>query len=114
MSADRTGGSPAEEHLVRYRVTGADADTLRAFLAESGADTSCRPVAVQTATGLAVQVLLRRSQLEGVRALRSAGGLDIEEVEDVTAAQQAAHADLGPGTRYAQRGDLPHGLGRKE
>ena len=67
MSTDRTGGAPEEDHLIRYRVAAADADTLRTFLAESGADTSCRPVAVRTATGLSVQVLLRRSRVDGVR-----------------------------------------------
>jgi hypothetical protein len=61
-----------------------------------------------------VQLLLTRAQLGRVRATRAGAGVVIEEVEDVTAAQQAARAEVGPGNRFAQRGDVPHGLGRKE
>lgn len=98
------------EHVLRYRVTAPDADTLRAFLAASGADVSCRPVAVRTEHGLVAQVLLTRGQ---VRSTRAAPGVRLEEMEDVTAAQQAARAEVPTGDRFASRGAVPRGLGRK-
>lgn len=103
-----------EDPLVRCRVTGPDPEALRRFVSESGADASCRSVAVRTDAGLEMQALLTRSQLASARSARSAAEVEIEEVEDVSASQRAARADLGPGTRYAQRGEVPRGLGRKE
>lgn len=101
---------PPDEHVLRYRVTAPDADALRAFLAESGADVSCRPVAVRTDDGLVAQVLLTRAQL---RTTRAAPGVRLDEEEDVTAAQEAARADVPTGDRFARRGAVPRGLGRK-
>lgn len=113
MSSDQT--EPAQDDdLIRCRVAGADADALRRFIDDSGADPSCRAVAVRTGTGLEAQLLLTRTQLRAARATRSAADIEIEEVEDVTATQRAARADLSRGTRYAQRGAVPRGLGRKE
>jgi hypothetical protein len=103
-----------DDSLVRCRVTGADPDALRRFLADSGADTSCRPVAVRTDAGLVTQVLLTRTQLTSARRARTAAAVEIEEVEDVTASQRAARADVSRRPRYAQRGEVPRGLGRKE
>ena len=101
--------------LLRCRVTG-DAPTLRAFLAETGADVPCRPVAVRDAGsgpgGLVVQVLLEDTEVDA-RAGR-AGGPDIEVVEDVSAAPEAARREVSPGGRYADRAAVPRGLGRKE
>ena len=102
---------PPEEHVLRYRVTAADADTLRAFIDESGADVSCRPVAVRTDRGLVAQVLLTRSQLGATRGVVR---VQVEELEDVTAGQQAARGDVATGDRFASRGAVPRGLGRKE
>ncbi len=101
---------PPDDHLRRYRVTAPDADALRSFIAESGADVSCRPVAVRTDRGLVAQVLLAGARLDTPRT----GGVQVEEVEDVTATQQAARADVPPGDRFASRGAVPRGLGRKE
>jgi len=103
--------APPDDHLLRYRVTAPDAETLRSFIAESGADVSCRPVAVRTDQGLVAQLLLTRSQLGSTRG---AGGVEIEEIEDVTAGQQAALSDVPTGNRFTGRGDIPRGLGRKE
>jgi hypothetical protein len=114
MTPDLPAGEVPDEHVYRYRVVGPDAERLRTFIADSGADASCRPVAVRSDAGLTVQLLLTRAQLGRVRASRAGDGLVIDEVEDVTAAQQAARAEVGPGNRFAQRGAVPHGLGRKE
>ena len=98
--------------LLRCRVTG-DAHTLRAFLAETGADVPCRAVAVRAGeVGLALQVLVEDTEV-AARAGR-ADGPDIEVVEDVTAAMEAARREVSPGGRYADRAAVPHGLGRKE
>lgn len=109
-----TPGPGPDEHVVRVRVTGPDAAALRSFIEQSGADVSCRPVAVRTDGGVAAQVLLTRAGLDAARGSRAAGGIELEEIEDVTEGQRAARSAVGTGDRYASRGAVPRGLGRKE
>lgn len=102
------------DHLVRCRVTGADAPALRAFVETSGADTGCRPVARRTDDGIEAFVVLTRGQLDAVRATRAGQDVVVEEVEDLTEAEPARRAEVGTGDRFAARGAVPRGLGRKE
>ena len=106
--------------LLLCRVT-ADASALRAFLAETGAEIPCRPVAVRVGgaglgdpagQALALHVLLEDTAVHA-RAQR-ADGLAIEVLEDVDAATGAARREVSPGGRYADRAAVPRGLGRKE
>lgn len=101
---------PPDDHVRRYRITAPDLDTLRSFIAESGAEVSCRPVAVRTDRGLEAQVLSTGAQLGSTRST----AVEIEEIEDVTASQDAAQADVPTGDRFTSRGAVPRGLGRKE
>ncbi|GIG39199.1 hypothetical protein [Cellulomonas phragmiteti] len=102
------------DHLVRCRVTGADASALRRFIEESDADTGCRPVARRTPGGLETLVELTRGQVDAARASRAGQDVVVEEVEDLTATEPARRAEVGTGDRYTARGVVPRGLGRKE
>ncbi|SHJ51379.1 hypothetical protein SAMN02745244_02676 [Tessaracoccus bendigoensis DSM 12906] len=105
--------SPApHEHRVWCRVTAAGTDELRAFLEDSGADPGCRPVARRTPEGLQVLIEVTRGQLDQARASR--GAVVVEELEDLTDNEEQRRAEVGPGDRFAARGAVPHGLGRKE
>ncbi|MDT0165973.1 hypothetical protein Q9R32_10420 [Actinotalea sp. AC32] len=112
---DRPGTpDPApHDHLVRCRVTGADADALRDFVATSGADTGCRPVARRTPSGLETFVVLTRGSLAVARVTRAGRGVVVEELEDLTVTGRARQAEVAP-RRFTARGDVPRGLGRKE
>lgn len=116
MSTDPDAGGTAagDEDVVRCRVEAPDARALRAFVAETGPDLGCRPVPRSTPDGVALDVYFRRDSLDGVRAARSAGRVEVTEVEDVTDNWRARRAEIGGGDRYAVRGAVPHGLGRKE
>lgn len=108
-------GTPApapHDHVVRCRVTGADARALRRFVEETAADTGCRPVARRTPDGLETFVVVTRAQVEAARATRQ--DVVVEELEDLTATEAARRAEVGTGDRYAARGAVPRGLGRKE
>lgn len=113
MTGTPATGSPApHEHRVWCRVTGAGAAELRAFLETSGAEPGCRPVARRTSEGLEVLVEVTRGQLDAARAARA--DVVIEELEDLTESEGARRAEVGSGDRYSARGQVPHGLGRKE
>ncbi len=104
----------SQEQLVWCRVTGESADDLRSFIEASAADPGCRPVARRTEEGLEALVAVSRAQLEATRAQRSASGIRIEELEDLTAVGNVRRSEVGASDRYATRGSVPHGLGRKE
>lgn len=111
--------------LVRARLTGTAAELRELFADLPAADFGCRPVAVRVADAdagteeraepaeprVAAQVLLPRDELDGLRSRRAA--VEIEEIEDVTASAEAALGEVSPGGRFAARGEMPTGLGRR-
>lgn len=115
--------------LVRARLTGTAAELRELFADLPAADFGCRPVAVRVAVRVAdadagteeraepaeprvaAQVLLPRDELDGLRSRRAA--VEIEEIEDVTASAEAALGEVSPGGRFAARGEMPTGLGRR-
>lgn len=102
------------DHVLLCRVSGPDGAQLREFLETSGAESACRPVARRTADGLETVAVLTGEQLEVARATRSADQVQIEVLEDLTAQQPARRGEVGDGNRFAARGAVPRGLGRKE
>jgi hypothetical protein len=106
--------APSDDPVVRCHVVAPTADDLRAFVDEVQPDIGCRPVARRSAEGLAIDVYLQRSRLDAARGARSAAAVTLEEVEDVTANWQSRREEVGRGDRFAARGVVPRGLGRKE
>lgn len=105
---------PDDDPVIRCHVVAPTADDLRAFIAEVSPDIGCRPVARGSAAGLGIDVYLPRSRLEAARGARASAVLTIEEVEDVSANWESRRQEVGEGDRYAARGAVPRGLGRKE
>ena len=104
---------PSDDPVVRCHVVAPTADDLRAFVDEVQPDIGCRPVARRSGNGLAIDVYLQRSRLDAARGARSAAAVTLEEVEDVTANWQSRRQEVGRGDRFAARGAVPRGLGRK-
>jgi hypothetical protein len=100
--------------VIRCHVVAPTAEDLRAFIDEVQPDIGCRPVARRSGDGLGIDLYLQRSRLDAARGARSAGAVTIEEVEDVTANWQSRRQEVGRGDRFAARGAVPRGLGRKE
>jgi len=94
------------------RVAGPTPGALRDFLDATGADPGCRPVARRTSDGVEVLVEITRARLDSARASRA--DLVIEELEDLTEVESQRRAEVGRGDRFAARGAVPHGIGRKE
>jgi hypothetical protein len=103
-----------DDPVIRVHVVAPTADDLRTFVDEVQPDVGCRPVVRRSGNGLGIDLYLQRSRLDAARGVRSAGAVTIEEVEDVTANWQSRRQEVGQGDRFATRGAVPRGLGRKE
>jgi hypothetical protein len=104
----------ADDDVIRVRVVAPTLEALRAFLDETKPDLGCRPAAKPTGDGYVTDVYIAESRLGSVRAARSAADVVITVVENTTAIGLARQADVGTGNRFAARGVVPRGLGRKE
>jgi len=109
-----TAGDPGDDPVIRYHVVAPTPDELRAFIDEVAPDLGCRPVARREGDGVGMDLYLSRSRVDAARGARSAGAVTLEEVEDVTANWRERREEVGRGDRYAERGAVPRGLGRKE
>lgn len=110
-----TDGTDEVPAVFRCHVVAEDAEALRNFIKETRPDTGCRPVARDTAAGLGIDLNFRQDQLDSARSVsRSAPRVDITAVENITENWHARKQEVGEGDRFAARGALPRGLGRKE
>ncbi|BBC34410.1 hypothetical protein SGFS_057040 [Streptomyces graminofaciens] len=100
--------------ILRCHVVAEDAEALRRFIGETRPDTGCRPVARPTTTGLGLDLYFRQDQLDSARSARSAPQVNITAIENITENWQARKREIGEGDRFAARGAIPRGLGRKE
>jgi hypothetical protein len=110
--SDDTAAS--DDPVIRYHVVGPTAEDLRAFVDEVQPDVGCRPVVRRSGDGLGIDVYMPRSRLDAARGARTAGAVTIDAVEDVTSNWQSRRREVGRGDRFAARGAVPRGLGRKE
>ncbi|HEX6344920.1 hypothetical protein [Umezawaea sp.] len=97
-----------DEPVFRVRVEAASLDDLRSVVDELDADVGCRGVARAEGDGFAVDVYLPGSRLATSRSAT------LTVVENQTEVGLARQAEVGRGNRFAVRGEVPRGLGRKE
>jgi len=86
---------------------------LRAFLDEVQADVGCRAVARRSGSGFTLDAYLPESQLATARSA-AASEVSMTVLENQTEVGRARQAEVAQGNRYAARGEIPRGLGRKE
>jgi hypothetical protein len=88
---------------------------LKAFTDEvQPDDLGCRPVVRRRGEQFVVDAYLPEAKLDAARGSRAAGGVSLEVVENVTEAGLQRQQEVGEGNRFAARGEVPRGLGRKE
>ncbi|MEE1765099.1 MULTISPECIES: hypothetical protein [unclassified Streptomyces] len=107
-------GTDEAPAVFRCHVVAEDAEALREFIKETRPDTGCRPVARPTATGLGLDLYFRQDQLDSARSARSAPRVHLTTVENITENWHARKQEVGEGDRFAARGAVPRGFGRKE
>jgi hypothetical protein len=103
-----------DEPVFRVRLEAATLADLRAFTDEVDADLGCRAVAKRSGEGFTIDVHLPESRLESARSSRAAGQVNLTVLENETETGRLRQAEVGSGNRFAARGEVPRGLGRKE
>jgi hypothetical protein len=103
-----------DEAVYRVRIEAASLSDLRAFLDEIGPDLGCRAVARRSAAGFTIDSLLPESEIETARSSRSASQVTLTVLENLTEVGRERQAEVGDSNRFAARGEIPRGLGRKE
>jgi len=97
-----------DEPVFRVRVEAATLDDLRSVVDELEPDVGCRGVARAEGDGFAIDVYLPGSKLATARSAA------VTVLENQTETGLARQAEVGQGNRFAARGEVPRGLGRKE
>jgi hypothetical protein len=99
---------PGDDPVFRVRVEAATLDDLRATLDDLRPDVGCRGVARAEGDGFAIDVYLPESRVASARSA------SVTVLENQTETGLARQAEVGQGNRFAARGEVPRGLGRKE
>ena len=104
-----------EGPIFHVEITAGSLADLKAFTDEvQPDDLGCRPVVRRRGAEFVVDAYLPEEQLDAARGSRSASGVSLEVVENVTEAGLQRQQEVGEGNRFAARGEVPRGLGRKE
>ncbi len=104
-----------EGPIFHVEITAGTLADLKAFTDEvQPDDLGCRPVVRRRGAEFVVDAYLPEAQLDAARGSRAASGVSLEVVENVTEAGLQRQREVGEGNRFAARGEVPRGLGRKE
>lgn len=87
---------------------------LKAFADDTQADLGCHPVARKVARRFMMHAYLPEEQLATARTRRAAERVTIRVIENATEVGRQRQREVGTGNRFANRGQIPIGLGRKE
>ncbi len=104
----------SDDPIIRFEIEGDSLDDLRAFADEVKPDLGCRAIARKIETGFVIDAYLPESELNAARSSRSAGRVRIRVIENATEIGRDRQKEVGDGNRFAARGSVPRGLGRKE
>jgi hypothetical protein len=103
-----------DEPIIRVQAEAATPEDLRAFLDEVQPDVGCRAVAREAAGRFVIDVYLPEPQLQAARASRAASRVSLRVIENATEVGRQRQGEVEEGNRFAARGEVPRGLGRKE
>jgi hypothetical protein len=96
------------ERILRVRITARDDEAIRALLRKRRLDVAGGVKRDENGV-VGIDAYVPENEL----AELADEPVDVEVVDDATATGQARQAEVGIGNRFAERGALPHGLGRK-
>ncbi len=105
----------SHEPIMRVQIEAPTLADLRAFTDEiRPADLGCRAVPRRTEGKFVIDAYLPEPQVEAARASRAAGRVSLRVIENATEIGRERQKEVGEGDRFASRGQVPRGLGRKE
>jgi hypothetical protein len=104
-----------EEPIIRVQIEAPTLADLRAFTDEiRPADLGCRAIPRRTEGRFIIDGYLPETQLEAARGSRAASRVSLRVIENATEVGRERQEEVGEGDRFAARGEVPRGLGRKE
>ena len=103
-----------EGPIFHIEIAAATLADLKAFTDEIQPDLGCRPIARRRGAEFVIDAYLPEAHLEAARGARAAAGVSLRVVENLTEVGLQRQQEVGEGNRFAARGEIPRGLGRKE
>ncbi len=104
-----------DEPIMRVQIEAPTLGDLRAFTDEiRPADLGCRAIPRQTEGSFVIDAYLPEPQLQAARDGRTASRVSLRVIENATEIGRERQKEVGEGNRFASRGQIPRGLGRKE
>ncbi|MHA7270272.1 hypothetical protein [Arthrobacter sp. HLT1-20] len=104
----------SEDPIIHIEIRAATLAELKQFTDEIQPDLGCRAIARQVEGGFVIDAYLPETRLQAARDVRSAASVSLQVLENASEVGRARQQEVGSGNRYAARGEIPRGLGRKE
>ena len=102
------------ESIMRIQIEAPTLADLRAFTDEIRPDLGCRAIPRRRDGKFVIDAYLPESQVQAARGGRTASRVSLRIIENATEIGQERQKEVGEGNRFAARGQVPRGLGRKE
>jgi len=114
MIRSAAGVDMTKDPIIHIQIRSATLEDLKEFTDETQPDLGCRATARKMADGYVVDAYIPELALETARAARSVGKVSIRVIENASEVGRQRQQEVGAGNRFAARGEIPRGLGRKE
>jgi hypothetical protein len=102
----------ADTDVLRLELRSATVEGLDEFVRENSLEFACRPTVRKEEGVFIADVYASEGEVQRARASRSAAGVEVRVVENMTESEQRRQAEVGKGNRFGAR-QVPRGLGRK-
>ena len=102
------------EPILHIQIEAPTLTDLRTFTDEIQPDLGCRAIARQIEEMFVIDAYLPETQLQAARDSRTASRVSLRVIENATEIGRERQREVGEGDRFASRGEVPRGLGRKE
>jgi hypothetical protein len=102
------------ESIIHIQIEAPTLADLRAFTDEIQPDLGCRAIPRQRDGKFVIDAYLPETQLKAARDSRTARSVSLRIIENATEIGRERQKEVGEGNRFAARGQIPRGLGRKE
>jgi hypothetical protein len=104
-----------DEPIIHIQIEAPTLADLRAFTDENRpADLGCRAIPRQIEGKFVMDAYLPEPHLQAARDSRTASRVSLRVIEYATEIGRERQREVGEGDRFASRGEVPRGLGRKE
>ena len=102
------------ESIIHIQIEAPTLAKLKTFTDEIQPDLGCRAIPRQMEGKFVIDAYLPEAQLQAAWSSRAASDVVLHIIENATRISRERQQEVGGGNRFAARGEVPRGLGRKE